>query len=94
MKKILIRDLTGWPPQSGGSLGEGEVPASVSTQAVIIEYSDTESCKVSFACALGNEKHPYRIDAGDEEIADKVAEVIKNGIGKSLDEIANVEIEI
>jgi|SRR5579859_2103331 len=94
MKKIRIRYLNDWPPEPGGSYEKGDNLRPSASEAVITRFQRSHDNKVVFTCTFGERKFSYDFVAENNEIAGQVAEVVKQSIGKSLEQIGDVEIEL
>ena len=94
MKKTRIVDLNNWPPETGGSMGRGDLLYVGTNEAIVTRFYGTKGSTVTFGCTFGGKEHSYDFIADNEDIAEKVGDVIKSNLGRSLAEIGMVEIEL
>jgi hypothetical protein len=93
MRKIRIRDLDDWPPESGGAFGKGEILRVPPSEATMSTLGRVAGRKVMFGCLFGGREHSYDYEAKSWEIAEQLADIIKKNIGQSLFSLGDSEIE-
>jgi len=91
-KKIILRDLPGWPPEPGGAYESGtEFPRP--WEAVIIEVIPVDATSVTFKAQYKKYSHSYHFFAASKEIASQIQIIVGANIGKSVASLAEFEIE-
>jgi hypothetical protein len=93
MKKILLRDLRGWPPEPGGAYDSYSTFPD-SDEAVIAAVFPLVEDQVIFTCEYERRRHSYHYFAPNEKIAKQVHEIVSKNAGKKLSDIRDFEIEI
>ena len=74
-------------------MGSGDLLHAGTNEAIVTKFYGTKGTTVTFECTFGGKGHSYDFIADDEDIAEKVGDVIKSNLGKSLADIGLVEIE-
>jgi hypothetical protein len=94
-KKVRICDLTEWPPEPGEAFsGRGEILRAGTNETIVTRLYGVTGSRVEFGCTFGGRLHDYDYYADTGETANKLADLIKGNLGKSLAEIGLLEIEV
>jgi hypothetical protein len=93
MRKITLRELHDWPPESAGAY-ESSTVFPVAGEAVVVEIFPVSNAMVTFLAELGKYPHSYNYKASSEKIATQIYAVISANLGKTVAELADLEIEI
>jgi hypothetical protein len=93
MRKITLRELPDWPPEPGGAY-ESSTVFPVAGEAIVIEIFPLSNAMVTFRGEFGKYPHSYHYKASNEKIASQIYAVISTNLGKTVAELADLEIEI
>ena len=87
-----VMDLTGWPPDGGGTWAPGETFAISSEQVTIKGVVRIAGNRVDFSCTFTDKVVNYRFSVPDERTARRLGTILANSIGNSLFSVGMVEI--
>jgi hypothetical protein len=93
MKKIRIRELPDWPPQPGGAYGP-ETVFPMGGEALVSEVFPVHDRVITFKGMFGKDSHSYHYKAETAKIAEQLHSLVKDGIGMTVAELGDLEIEV
>ena len=93
MRKLRVRDLEEWPPQTAVAFAPGKMPRVSPEEAIVWVFIRREGHSVRFGCLLGGASYAYTYEAKTKNIAEQLQSIIKNNVGKSLFSLGEFEIE-
>ena len=93
MRKLRVRDLDEWPPQTGGAFAPGKMPRLSSGDTIMRVFLKRTGRRIQFGCLLEGTSYVYSYEASTENIAEQLESIIKNNIGKSLFSLGDFEID-
>jgi hypothetical protein len=93
MRKLRVRDLDKWPPQTAIALAPGKMLRVSPEEAIVRVFIKREGCNIRFGCFLGGASYAYTYEAKTKYIAEQLETIVKNSTGKSLFSLGELEIE-
>jgi hypothetical protein len=85
-------DLSGWPPQSGGSYKSGEVFPVSSEEVTIEQFLLAKEGHIAFTCRFNEKSVPYDFFIADENIAAKFIKLLGENRGMRLFDMGFIEV--
>jgi hypothetical protein len=89
MKKMKVRELPNWPPESGGAFRSGSV-FPVAGEAIISGFVPLQDRSVTFKACFGEDVH----SAQTEKIAEQLQTLIQKSMGKPVAGLGESDIEV
>jgi hypothetical protein len=93
MKKMRLRDLLDWPPQSGGAY-DSRWRFPTAGEAVVNQLFPLQNERVTFRGEFEGHPHSYHYKASTEKIASRIHAIVAANMGKTVAELGEFEIEI
>ena len=93
MRKLRVRDLDKWPPQTAIALAPGKMLRVSPEEAIVRVFIRREGRSIRFGCLLGGASYAYTYEAKTENIAEQLESIVKNNTGKTLFSLGEFEIE-
>jgi hypothetical protein len=85
-------DLSGWPPQSGGSYKPGEEFPISSEQVTVERFLLVREGHIAFTCRFNQKSVPYDFFIADEDTAAKFIKILEDNRGMRLFDMGFIEI--
>jgi hypothetical protein len=93
MRKLRVRDLDEWPPQTAVAFAPGKMPRVSQEEAIVRVFIRREGRSVRFGSLLGGASYAYTYEVKTENLAEQLETIVKNSTGKSLSSLGELEIE-
>jgi hypothetical protein len=94
MKRIKIRELPNWPPDSKGPTGGSyRLPTNEQAKLTRVEPKRVEG-RVTFVSEFERHDHIFDYKASSEKLAEAIRDVLRNNLGTSIYGLGDLEVEL
>jgi hypothetical protein len=88
--KDLVRD---WPPQPGGAFDRGYTSPQ-DLNVPVSEVGPVRNENVACKCFYMGQPHTFDLPVENREIAEKLAALVRENLGKTVQAIGELELEV
>jgi hypothetical protein len=91
---MKVMKLPNWPPEAGGSFDPRKHKFPTGSDGVLIEeITSVNGDHVTFTCTFEGERHTYDFFAPDSKLAQELAGILKDHVGKTLSSVNTACLE-